>query len=352
MTRSLRIAMIARVLPRPDYAGGVSGQVHLLATALAGRGHDVTVYSQTPPPNHSAYRWQRLEVGAGRLASLYLVPLAVSRLSFEDYDVVHSHGEDHLLRTSRPVLRTFYGSAWAEARNSRRLRHRLFHLTMSLVERVSARRATRLAVISTATRRYLRREAAHIPCGYDPAMFFPGDAKSQSPSILFVGDLGTRKRADLLLRMFDGVVRAAIPDAELWLVTSEVASGPGVRWLGRVSTAALADLYRRAWVFCLPSSYEGFGVPYVEAMASGTPVVATPNGGAEEILGDGRWGCLVDVDSLGRALVDILQGPTVRRDLTEKGLVRARDYQIDKIAGRYEETYLQLLEGAAASLTY
>ena len=46
--------------------------------------------------------------------------------------------------------------------------------------------------------------------------------------------------------------------------------------LGQVSDAELVDLYRSSWLFCLPSSYEGFGIPYAEAMANGCPVVATP----------------------------------------------------------------------------
>lgn len=57
----------------------------------------------------------------------------------------------------------------------------------------------------------------------------------------------------------------------------------GVRVLGKVSLERLTEFYRRAWLFCLPSSYEGFGVPYIEAMASGTAVVATRI--------RGRWRC-------------------------------------------------------------
>ena len=58
--------------------------------------------------------------------------------------------------------------------------------------------------------------------------------------------------------------------------TSRTDVPPQVKRLGRVSDEELARLYARAWVFCLPSSYEGFGIPYAEAMSAGLPVVATP----------------------------------------------------------------------------
>ena len=54
----------------------------------------------------------------------------------------------------------------------------------------------------------------------------------------------------------------------------------------------LIELYQQAWLFCLPSSYEGFGVPYIEAMSCGTPVVATPNAGAREVLEEMAGGTL------------------------------------------------------------
>src|SRR5205814_1213559 len=121
--------------------------------------------------------------------------------------------------------------------------------------------------------------------------FWPTQAKSVQPSILFVGHrLNDRKRASLLLSTFQGAVRARLPQAELWMVLDDKITAPGVQSFSSLPLEHLADLYRQAWVFCLPSSYEGFGRPYVEAMASGTPVVATRNPGALEVLEGGRFG--------------------------------------------------------------
>jgi glycosyltransferase involved in cell wall biosynthesis len=334
--------MLARTLPKPDYTGGVSGQVHLLATALNGLGHDVTVYAQNPAPSGAVY--DARVVGApsaarGRFRSLYMYAWSASKLDFDRYDVIHTHGDDHLLRTRRPVVRTFYGTAKAERRAATRLRHRAYHLTMMIPEWMSERRATMRVTISHASLEDLTRPAVVIPCAYDPQVFFPSGPKSARPSILFVGDLGTRKRAELLLDAFQDTVRPAIPDAELWLVTAAHVSAPGVRWFGRVPTSALVDLYRRAWLFCLPSRYEGFGVPYIEALACGTPVVATPNGGAQEALAGGRAGRLVGDAEIGATLVEVLRDQSLRKTLARDGIEHARSYEIDRVADRYAAIY-------------
>ena len=339
----MRIAMIGRALPRAQYAGGVSGQMHLLADALARRGHQVTAFSLNPPPEPTAYDFRVIPVPPSLLnhprLALYLAPWWVSRIPLDDFDIVHAHGDDHFLRTHRAVVRTFYGTAREEARYSAKLRHKLYHLSVVPFESISKRRATVVVAISMTTQRSLKCPAVIIPCAYDPAVFSPGRSKSANPSILFVGDLGTRKRGDWLVEVFTRFVKRALPEAELWMVTTESISAPGVRWFGRVPTTALAELYRSAWIFCLPSRYEGFGVPYLEAMGSGTSVVATQNGGAEEVLDGGRSGRIVGDDGLGAELVALLGDNATRASFVAKGLERARHYEISRIAEQYEDLY-------------
>jgi glycosyltransferase involved in cell wall biosynthesis len=93
----------------------------------------------------------------------------------------------------------------------------------------------------------------------------------------------------------------------------------------------------------MPSAYEGFGVPYVEAMASGTAVVTTPNPGAMEVLQDGVYGEICTPEALGQA-INALIGDTDRREaFVQRGLLRARDFDWDTIAGRYELAYANVL---------
>jgi glycosyltransferase involved in cell wall biosynthesis len=148
-----------------------------------------------------------------------------------------------------------------------------------------------------------------------------------------------RKRGSLLVELFRKEVLAEVPNAVLWAVCDEPIEGEGVQWFGRVSTRLLSELYRKAWVFCLPSSYEGFGVPYIEAMASGTAVVATGNRGALEVLQNGTCGIISGEERLGRRLVQVLRDSRLREFLERAGLERAQAFGWDIVCKAYEALY-------------
>jgi glycosyltransferase involved in cell wall biosynthesis len=241
-------------------------------------------------------------------------------------------------------VRTLHGTALAEAwfngvrgRSPKRL---LLHTYFYLSECVADVRADVVVAVSDDTRRYYPRVDLVIPNGIDLAAWAPdGSPKSTSPSILFVGEVDSRKRGRLVLDVFARVVRTAVPGAQLWLVSPDRVDAPGVHWKGRVSDAALHDLMRRAWIMCLPSAYEGFGRPYAEALAAGTVAVATPNPGAREVLEDGRIGVIAADDALGDALVRLLRNPTERAAFEQRGLERARAFAWDRVAAAYEDAY-------------
>ena len=131
------------------------------------------------------------------------------------------------------------------------------------------------------------------------------------------------------------------------MVSQDVPSGahPSIRALGRVTDRQLAELYRTAWVFCLPSTYEGFGIPYAEAMASGLPVVATPNVGARYVTEEGNAGVLSAPAELGTALTDLLRSEIRQAQLRIVGLQRAREFDLSAVAERYETVYRRTIEG-------
>ena len=115
------------------------------------------------------------------------------------------------------------------------------------------------------------------------------------------------------------------------------------------SDEELSALYSRAWIFCLPSTYEGFGLPYVEAMAHGTPVVATPNPGSRLIIGDTHCGVIAGDDELGGALSGLLVEAERRAALAEAGLRRANDFSWDTTCAAHERAFETAIERMAAT---
>ncbi len=335
----MKIACISYYLPGASQMGP-GYQAHYLANALVSRGHQVIMFSPCPRPEGASYEHRRVHVRPP-LRSLRFA-LALRRLSWGEFDAVHAHGEDFLLRLrGRPVhIRTMHGSCFVESLHAQGLRNRLRMVWLGLGEVLATIVADRTVCISENTRRAFPWCKTVIPCGVDTDIFRPGGSKSAQPSILFVGVLDSRKRGRLLLDVFLREVRPAIPEAELWIVRDDSpVQAPGVRCFGPVDVDTLAELYRKAWIFCLPSTYEGFGVPYVEAMASGTPVVATPNPGAREVTRDGADGVLVGDKLLGRTLVELLLDAAQREVLTWRGLERARDFSWERVCQQYEEVY-------------
>lgn len=328
--------------------GGVAFQVERLATALARRGHDIVVFTLSPPSEAQPFAVRQLRgwgVARTRLGRVFVLPLAFAARRYREFDVVHVHGDGQFLAAAVPVVRTFYGSAREESRHARTWARRLSQRVQAVFEVVDRRRAEITVGISVTTAEAIGPLDLVIPCGVDRVRFRPGP-KSASPSILFVGTLGGRKRGDFLLEVFGSVVLPRVPEAELWMVTDEEVSGPGVRWFRRPSDDQLAQRFREAWVFTLPSTYEGFGVPYVEAMASGTAVVATENPGAREIL-DGGVGVLTDDAGLGAELAMLLGDDPRRAAMGQRGRQASERYDWAVVAESYENAYLRARKGSA-----
>jgi phosphatidyl-myo-inositol alpha-mannosyltransferase len=317
---------------------------HQLANRLAARGDHVTVFSVDPPPVDAAYAVVQappeLPYLRGRLGRCYGFGLWLARQDYSRFDLVHAMGDNHFIRSTTPVVRTLSGCALAEAWHAPKLTTRLMQLSLYPLELLGALRADAAVGISRTSNAFFPRVEQVIPQGIDRRTFRPSNQKSPSPSILFVGHrLKDRKRAYLLVEAFQKFVRPAVPTAQLWLVCDDVVQLPGVHQYANLPIEALAQLYRRAWVFCLPSSYEGFGRPYAEAMAAGTPVVATPNAGALEVLDNGRYGIIAEPAKLGETLVDLLRDHQRRQCLSAAGLSRAQEFDWDRVVNEYARLY-------------
>jgi glycosyltransferase involved in cell wall biosynthesis len=228
----------------------------------------------------------------------------------------------------------------------------------------SERAALALARLVVTTSRATA-ETAIALFGLDPARMIvapPGldrgsvaALSGEPPMILCVGSLTPRKAqhvlVDALARIADRPWRAALvgladrdPAYAAAVDDAIAAAGLGDRVArhGGLERAALDELYAGADLFCLPSLYEGYGMVYAEAMASGLPVVAARHAASEEVVGDA--GLLVppgDVGALADALAALLDAPDARRRLGAKGRARAEAFP------RWEET-AQIVAAALA----
>ena len=342
--------MLQSALPPSPQAGGVGRQVDLLATELARRGEEVTVFVVDAPEADRPYRIEHVPVGSARWRRVFGVGWRFAHVDLSGFDVLHAHGDDWLLGR-RPRVRTFYGSALMEARTATSNSRRLAQLCYYALEWPGSWFGYSVA-ISERTRRYLPLVRGCVPCGFDPSTFFPGGARTEEPSILFVsGTLHGRKRGTLLLEAF-AEVRRAIPNARLTIVTHHQVTAPGVACRTDVSAAELGALYRSHWLLCSTSSYEGFGVPYVEALASGLPVVTTENHGAREVLRGGALGVMCLPEDLHRRMVSVLRDGERRQQLTSAGLVAAQRYSIRRVADEYLSLYAAVVAGAGSVFTW
>lgn len=342
MSNPLRIAMISYYLPSGSKIG-VGYQVHELANEFARRGHHVDVFSECPPVEGALYGHRHLRL-TGPLRT-FRFATQLRRVDFSSYDVLHAHGDDYWLWRRRVPqhIRTMHGSCFEEALRIKGLKERARMVLLGFSEVLASLVADETVVVSPATLRWMPWARRVIPNGVDTTRFHPRvGARNAHPTVLFVGTWGGRKRGGDLAQLFTTQVHPAIPDAELLMVTQDAPSDPGdgVTVLGRLSDEELAAAYARSWVFCLPSSYEGFGIPYAEAMASGVPVVATPNIGARYVTDEGRYGVLAELDQLGTVLCQLLQDAQRVHELTHSSIDRSAEFSLTSVVDRYEQLYI------------
>jgi glycosyltransferase involved in cell wall biosynthesis len=179
----------------------------------------------------------------------------------------------------------------------------------------------------------------------------------REPFVLAVGNLEPRKNLVRLIEAFAVVVEQHGFSGQLVLVgKAHMRAGDAqktahqrrieshVAFTGYVSHDDLTLLYNRASLFVYPSLYEGFGLPPLEAMACGCPVVASNVTALPEVLGDAAL--LVNplsVEELAQAMASVLNRPELAASLREKGAQRAASYSWSATAAKTREVYAQVL---------
>ena len=207
----------------------------------------------------------------------------------------------------------------------------------------AARRAARVLTVSERTRRDLTElygipgeRIVVTPNGVDP-IFRPDGAGGGY--LLFVGAIQDRKDPLAALRAAEeaGLPLVVVGPAKDGELAGELARR-GAELRGWVEKEELAALYRGAAALVLPTRYEGFGLPVLEAMASGTPVVATPDEAVREVAGDAA--VFAEPDELGRAVSRAL---AERERLVAAGLERARSFTWEEAARRTAAAYREVI---------
>jgi len=179
------------------------------------------------------------------------------------------------------------------------------------------------------------------------------------PFILYAGNIKPHKNLERLIEAFHIIRKGELEFVKLLIIGDEISKYAAlrrtvhryklhkhVRFFGFVPDATLAILYRLARVFVFPSLYEGFGLPPLEAMASGTPVITSNVSSLPEVAGDAAM--LIDpyqTDAIAGAMRRVLMDDRLRDDMRERGLARAREFSWGRSVRRVREIYDEVLAG-------
>jgi glycosyltransferase involved in cell wall biosynthesis len=183
------------------------------------------------------------------------------------------------------------------------------------------------------------------------------------PYLLFVGNPKPHKNLDRVIQAYARALEIAPFDGPLICVGDRTAAqfklrqraeqlgiSDRVRLLGHVAQEVLPPLYQGATLFLYPTLYEGFGLPVVEAMASGTPVLTSNTSALKEVAG----GCAhlvdpLDTERMAKAIARVMTDQEYRETLAEKGLARSRDFRWSLAAEKTLDLYREVLTAKGGS---
>lgn len=379
MGRSLRIALLSyRSKP---HSGGQGVYVRALSRELRELGHRVEVFSGQPwpelddgvpltrLPSLDLYRepdpfrtphwrefrdWVDVAEFAAMCTAAFPEPLTFSlraarllRARRHEFDLVHDNQSLGwgLLRTGLPTVATIHHPVAIDRRLElaaatslrRRVTLRRWYAFTGMQARV-ARRLDGVTTVSTNSRRDIEThlgvpagDVRVVPVGIDPVVFSPTDTPRDAEHVVVTtsADVPLKGLVPLLEALAKlrterdvrlTVVGSAKPGGLAARAVDRLQLTDAVRFTGPLPQADLVDLLRTATVAAVPSLYEGFSLPAIEAMACGTPLVATDAGALPEVVGDAALQVPAgDVEALAAALRRVLDDPDLQQRLGRAG---------------------------------
>lgn len=379
----MRVAVNAEQLLHPSPGGIGRYTAHLLtAVPRAFPDCEIQPFFARHPRAHAEEALRRAGASAETVGRLSVQPLPAGILyegwvglsfpplrAMTGVSVIHAPSVAVPPSGGRPLVVTVHDAAFELFPEAFTPRARRFH---RLGLAAAGRRADVVITVSQSaadelvSRSAIRAERIRVvPNGVDPP---PADPLADRlalrrlglegrPYVLWVGSMEPRKgvgtlvaaMAELRRKGAHPSVATVLAGYDGWLTdglvatTDRTALGPSLRQLGRVSEEQLWALYRHASLFAFPSRHEGFGLPVIEAMSQGTPVVASDvaalrevTGGAALLLAPG------DPAPWAEAIGGLLDDDQARLSLARAGLARSRSFTVDAMAAATHRVYRAL----------
>ena len=255
------------------------------------------------------------------------------------------------------------------------LPHRLAYVYARSSMWLATHRASRILTVSETSKRdilrYFRVPESRIDVIYNAIDERLGEAPTDAevalvreryqlndPFVLYAGNIKPHKNLERLIDAFQMLRRGGMGNVKLLIIGDEISKYASlrravhrhklhqhVRFFGFVPDKTLASLYRLASAFVFPSLYEGFGLPPLEAMAAGTPVITSNVSSLPEVVGDAA--ILIDPydpSAIADAMRRVLTDEQLHADLRAKGLMRVQEFSWARSVQRVRAIYTEVIE--------
>ncbi len=346
--------------------GGITTHVEGLAKELMKRGHEVAVFTKRAQYNDENFPFRVYRVNSffktERTLDIPVLDELKSALNSYSPDVIHGHHAFSPMSLFSISIGRRMGTRTVLTNHSISILYDFdklwypssyillpYRQLIGMADKIIAVSGAAATFISHFTDKSIR----VIPNGVNTSDFCHNGKVYDGRSMLFVGRFSYRKGIYILLEAMREVldkrdnamltIAGAGTAAPLQLLAKGMGIDERVRVIQNADRGDLLDLYKHSNVFVMPSVFgESFGIVLIEAMAAGTPIVATNQGGISEVVEDGKTGFLVEKYNSGKlaeAIIAILGDQKLFERMSNACTIAAKRYDWSRIGDEIEEAY-------------